>query len=193
MNEHEHRSGRRLPKSDMLRHPLVRPLPCADIMALSLWIGVIIPTSTRGICHLLFLGVCWNSCRCQSQICLAMLAVRTQFSYTLFSMNVSQPKEKVKRSALHEVFEIFLLYISYAWQGFKRRHIFPTVVMAFSGFHIWPGLHCCAVWAGSRSLSGDLSPRPTSLIVLYIYRSVYWQKGLADFSFTRNASWYKTW
>lgn len=30
--------------------------------------------------------------------------------------------------------------------------------------YIWPGLHCSAVWAGSRSLSDDFSPHPTSVM-----------------------------
>lgn len=63
---------------------------------------------------------------------------------------------------------------------------FPTVVMVLNGFHIWPGLHCSAVWAGSRSLSGDLSPRPTSLTVLYsISPSI--DKRVGRFSFAHNS------
>lgn len=49
--------------------------------------------------------------------------------------------------------------------GFSLKGtIFPPHTHSF--FHICSYLHCCAVWAGSRSLEVHLSPHPTHLIVL---------------------------
>lgn len=81
--------------------------------------------------------------------------------------------------------EIYLIYISFAWQRLKRHRIFP--LLSSNALPIWPGLHCSAVWAGSRSLSAGLPPRPTSLVVLHpsVYSQSAWRISLH--------TWFKTW
>lgn len=84
--------------------------------------------------------------------------------------------KRLSYAKITRLFIILLMPVSVAWLLSKRHHI-PT---AHSFFHICLDLHCCAVWAGSRSLGVHLSPHPTHLVV-FKTASVNREKALAPY------------